>query len=270
MTELDSKPIKIPSVMTEQRLEKCLDQYYFSIDKALKKACPLGKSKERNINNPWWTHQLQQQRTELNKLYRARKRGDSEWETFKEAEKRYKIACRKAKKKDWMGFVEGQQTMESINKLCKILEANKKHMLGVMKRDDGSHTEPGCDTLQYLLKAHFPSMKNTKNTVYTEDRVETHKINKLDVAWITKDKVKEVLKIFKNKKSPGPDGLQPIVLKQLSDGKIEELIFLYKTTLVLEFTPLNGKNPISSGFLNPTKIDMIIINLGGQSRLATT
>ena len=139
-----------------------------------------------------------------------------------------------------------------------------------MKRDDGSHTEPGCDTLQYLLKAHFPSIKNTKNTVYTEDRVETHKINKLDVAWITKDKVKEVLKIFKNKKSPGPDGLQPIVLKQLSDGKIEELIFLYKTTLVLEFTPLNGKNPISSGFLNPTKIDMIIINLGGQSRLATT
>lgn len=78
MTELDSKPIKIPSVMTEQRLEKCLDQYYFSIDKALKKACPLGKSKERNINNPWWTHQLQQQRTELNKLYRARKCGDSE------------------------------------------------------------------------------------------------------------------------------------------------------------------------------------------------
>jgi len=131
--------------------------------------------------------------------------------------------------------------MESINKLRKILEANKKHTLGVMKRDDGLHTEPGCDTLQYLLKAHFPSIKNTKNTVYTEDRVETHKINKLDVAWITKDKVKEVLKIFKNKKSPGPDGLQPIVLKQLSDGKIEELIFLYKTTLVLEFTPTKWK-----------------------------
>jgi len=111
--------------MTEQRLEKCLDQYYFSIDKALKKACPLGKSKERNINNPWWTHQLQQQRTELNKLYRARKRGDSEWETFKEAEKRYKIACRKAKKKTGWALSKGSKPWKALINSVKYLKPIK-------------------------------------------------------------------------------------------------------------------------------------------------
>ena len=35
------------------------------IDKALDKACPLTKSKIFNKNNPWWTDQLEDLRTQV-------------------------------------------------------------------------------------------------------------------------------------------------------------------------------------------------------------
>ena len=240
-SELDSRPMRLPSEMTEQRLEKCVLQFYRAIDKSLKKACPLGQVKERDQNNPWWTKQLQQQRSGLNKLYRRRKQSDQHWKDYKDAEENYRKACRKAKEYDWEGFVEGQQNNESINKLRKILEANVKQTLGVMQKADGTHTEPGSNTLQYLLEAHFPSIQSTVETKYTEVRKQTREINELELEWLTVDKLKEVFKLFKNKKSPGPDGLRPTVLKQLSKNKIEELIFLYKTTLMLEFTPTKWK-----------------------------
>ena len=111
-----------------------------------------------------------------------------------------------------------------------------------MKKPDGTYTEPGSNTLQYLLKAHFPSMQSTKETQYTEISKQTREINELEVDWLTVAKLKEVFKIFKNKKSPGPDGLKPTVLKQLSKKKLEELILLYKATLMLEFTRHAGRN----------------------------
>ena len=33
---------------------------------------------------------------------------------------------------------------------------------------------------------------------------------------------------FKNKKSPGPDGLKPIIFKHLPDNIIREIEFIYK------------------------------------------
>ena len=38
--------------MTERKLEKCLDEYYSSINKALEKACPKKKPRIKDKNNP--------------------------------------------------------------------------------------------------------------------------------------------------------------------------------------------------------------------------
>ena len=98
--ELDKRPMRLPSEMTEQRLEKCVAQFYRTMDKAIKLACPIGKIKERDQNNPWWTKQLQQQRSHLNKLYRHRRKTEEQWKEYKKEEEAYKKACRKAKEYD--------------------------------------------------------------------------------------------------------------------------------------------------------------------------
>ena len=174
--------------------EMCIRDSYLIIKKALQAACPQGKVKERNSNNPWWTKQLQEHRTALNKLYCARKNSEEDWKIFKDAEKRYKRACGKAKKNDWVGFVEEQQTVDSINKLRKILEANVKHTLGVLQKEDGTHTEPGKETLQFLLKSHFPSIQETLPTKYKDTVIPAKDVYALELKWLTVEKLKEVFK----------------------------------------------------------------------------
>ena len=68
--ELDKHEIKIPPVMTERRLEKCLDSYYTTINKSLDKACPKKAPKTKDKNNPWWTKQLTEHRRIVNRLYK--------------------------------------------------------------------------------------------------------------------------------------------------------------------------------------------------------
>ena len=51
------------------------------------------------------------------------------------------------------------------------------------------------------------------------------------------DKLGEVIQSFKNKKAAGPDELKPFFLKELPRNKLEELLFIYKSMIILRCTP---------------------------------
>ena len=113
-------------------------------------------------------------------------------------------------------MVETQNSTESINKLRKILEINAKNTLGILNKGDGGTTKPGTDTLKFLLNTHFPAVTETLETEYTEYKISTETVHELQETWLTTTQLRKVFNIFKNKKSPGPDGLRPIVLKPVS------------------------------------------------------
>ena len=96
--ELRNNNIKIPNEITERTLEKCLDDYYASINKAPEKACPKKKPRIKDKNNPWWSQYLQKFRKQINKLYRNRKKSTEQWDEYKKEEKKYRNLCNKAKK----------------------------------------------------------------------------------------------------------------------------------------------------------------------------
>ena len=54
-------------------------------------------------------------------------------------------------------------------------------------------------------------------------------------------KLQTAIHQFKKKKSPGPDGLRPLVLKNLPEKCIAHIIFIYKACLMLAFTPTKWK-----------------------------
>ena len=70
-------------------------------------------------------------------------------------------------------MLESQNMLESINRLRKILETNNKRSLGILTKTDGQQTDPGKDTLEYLLNAHFPSVTETQETTYSEYKIST-------------------------------------------------------------------------------------------------
>ena len=68
--ELKNMTIYIPEEITEQKLDKMVEKINSCIDLALDKACPLTKTKIINKNNPWWTDQLEDLRTQVTNAYK--------------------------------------------------------------------------------------------------------------------------------------------------------------------------------------------------------
>ena len=231
--------IRIMDSMTSCRLEKCLEQWYTQVHNAIDKHCPKRKNKPKDKNNPWWTGKLQNQRKEIKQL----KKQNAIWQTeerqahLREKVRTYKRDCLKAKKQDWKDFNTKQNSTESINILRKILEKNKRNALGVLEKPDGSSTNPGYETLEYLMQAHFPSITPPQRVEHRDTKISTATINSTEIEGFDIGTLGEVIQTFKNKKASGPDELKPFVLKELPYNKLEELLFIYKTMILLQCTP---------------------------------
>ena len=55
--------------------------------------------------------------------------------------------------------------------------------------------------------------------------------------WINKDRVSKALTGFKAKKSPGPDGIKPIIFPFIPNSFLEQIVITYKACIALEYTP---------------------------------
>ena len=107
----------------------------------------------------------------------------------------------------------------------------------MLDKPDGTSTNPGYQTLEFLMKSHFPSITAPLAIEHKTIKISTTTINSTEIESFDIDKLEEVIQTFKNKKAAGPDGLKPFVLKELTHNKLEELLFIYKTMILLQCTP---------------------------------
>ena len=107
----------------------------------------------------------------------------------------------------------------------------------MLEKPDGTSTNPGQETLEYLMQTHFPSINPPIQVEHKDTKIITATINSTEIEGFELDKLEEVIQTFKNKKVAGRDKLQPFVLKELPRNKLEELLFIYKTMILLECTP---------------------------------
>ena len=136
---------------------------------------------------------------------------------YKEKHNEYKKHCEQAKKISWAEYKEKINSVEAANTFRKIVEGSTRRTLGTLEKPDGTITTPGTDTLEYLLTQHFPSATPIKPTVYSNKKITRTEIMEYKPDWITPERVKKALLGFKSKKSPGTDGLKPVIFKHLPD-----------------------------------------------------
>ena len=92
---------------------------------------------------------------------------------------------------------------------------------------------------------HFPdcSLINNNNqpsqvSLEADENLQQDQPQLIDsIPWIDEREVVRSLSIFDNYKSPGPDGLKPIVLKHLPPVAIGVLTGLYTAMIRLHYTP---------------------------------
>ena len=65
--------------------------------------------------------------------------------------------------------------------------------------EQATATDPGIDTLEFLMKSHFPSTTPTLPVTQKNVKISTATINSTDIAGFDMNKLEEVVQSFKNK-----------------------------------------------------------------------
>ena len=159
----------LPNLIKDEDCEKELTNIYRHINSAMKKAIPKSKAVIVDKNNPWWNQNLKTQRNTVSKLYQRQIKSPSESNInkYRTEHRLYKAACEKARKASWRKLQQGIDSIQDMNNFRKIIETGNKISLGTLTKEDGTITDPGEDTVKYLLSKHFPDGQPIKPTIYS-------------------------------------------------------------------------------------------------------
>ena len=139
------------------------------------------------------------------------------------------------KNKAWRKYKECIQTEKEMAALAKQAQKEEKRDINVLSRPDGSSTDPGAQIINLLTETHFPDSKhvtyNNRRNLPVED------IRQKFTDWIDKHKMICALQGFGKKKSPGPDGIKPLVFEHLPEEFIAIMEIIYKSAIHLGYTP---------------------------------
>ena len=127
----------------------------------------------------------------------------------------YKKECEKARLKTWRDLQTNIDDISDMNRFRKIVQGSEQVTLGTLTKENGIQTKPGIDTIEYLSQIHFNKATPLKPTPSKPNRIYETTLDNWDDNTITEEKVFAAFKTFKVKKSPGTDGIQPLILQQL-------------------------------------------------------
>ena len=111
--------------------------------------------------------------------------------------------------------------MSEYVKLNNIIQNKKRNKINTFVKPDGSSTKPGLETLDTLIKTHFPlATEQIQKKYSSENMFSKDYIKSKNDDWINPDLIKEAMALFQDKKSPGPDGIKPVLFKYLTPNLI--------------------------------------------------
>ena len=242
-TEMKKLEYKTPTVLNQGSCEDMVKGLYKCLNRSMKKAIPKSKPKLVDRNNLWWNDKLKQLRKAVGKSYKAQQKAPSEEKsnTFKDKQRAYKKECKKARLKSWRDLQSNIDDISDMRGFWKIVQGSEQVTLGKLTKDNGEQTKPGSYTIKYLSQIHFSKATPLKPTPIKPDRIFSNSLDNGDENIITEEKVLAAFKAFKVKKSPGTDGIHPLILQQLPVETIGYITKLLKICVLLGYTPTRWK-----------------------------
>ena len=237
---LSSTNYGIPEVMSMKKLDKLVERTYSALERALDASCPKIEVNCTAGKSHWANEKHDREKEKVSSLYKRAKTTKSSklWEEYRMADKNFKKMCRIDKNRAWRRYKESIQTEKEMASLAKAAQWEERRDINVLTKADGSSTDPGSETIDLLTKTHFPAATDTKHVTYNNRRnLPSQEIGRKYSDWIDKDKITTALGGFEKKKSPGPDGLKPLIFEHLPKEFIQTLELIYKSSIHLGYTP---------------------------------
>ena len=110
------------------------------------------------------------------------------------------------------------------------MKSDKSTGIGTIRKKNGEYTTTQEETLEELLEVLFPTQGAVPNT--REDPITWDTSNAVDVEKIVNEQsVKEAIMSFQPYKSPGPDGVYPVMLQKAIEELTPALINIFRQSL---------------------------------------
>ena len=238
--KLSTADYKIPSSMNMKKLDRLTSHVYKILNQALDEACPEITVSESVKTNTWATEKHEKAKEKVTALYDKAKTTNcpNTWQDYKKADADFKKMCRTDRNKAWREYKESLQTEKDMASLAKLAQREDRQEIGVLNKEDGSTSTPGKETIELLTNTHFPAATNRQHVTYNNRKAcLTTSLEDKYTEWITTHLIKQALDGFEKKKSPGPDGIKPLIFSHLPSEFIATLEVLYKSCIHLGYTP---------------------------------
>ena len=213
-------PIEINKILPHREIRSIQDLDSWaevltkSIINAYEKSCPLRKVGNKHDPNPWWNNDLAALRNKTRRLERKAKRTDQEadWDAFRDSRNTFKAEIKKTKRLSWRELCEQTEGLPPLVRLYKILKWDSNSQLGSIEKPDGSFTNSPEETLQCMLDAHLGEPEDAEPN---EERLDHSSIySEMGDVIFTEERATYAVGQFKPYKSPGGDGVYPIMLQE--------------------------------------------------------
>ena len=233
--------VPYPFLPTKKEIEKQAQELTDLLTKAFKTATKKPKQTTKKANAPWWTLELTNLRkntTHARNRYLCTKRQDHK-EIWQDLRRTYSNTIQREKRRGWKTFTTKIESLPEAQRLTRILQQGDLPSPNLVKKPDGTYTQSPSEALQHLLDVHFP--ENTpQNTPRTKPRINQKDIHN---KWIeaskivSETKIKRAIESFQPYKSPGTDGIYPIMLQKAIDAIVTNLDNIYRACLVHGYIP---------------------------------
>ena len=235
--------------MSPKKLDSLVSAMYKVLNKALNRACPMRPARVDETNLKWWNNKLDRETKKLDKQHKIAKRCRTLTETIKLKimKQKFKKMCKKEKRTSWRKYLCTLKDNDRMASLAKTLQNKEKSKLYTLTKSDGTMTEPGKETLDLLFATHFPASTPLRGVSHESidppNRGSSSEyIQQKYCHWLNETLLSKAMKKFSKKKSPGPDGVKPIVFDHLPFNFLQQLVFIYKCCIHFQYTPALWKD----------------------------
>jgi len=240
-TDLSAKVgMWIGSLNTPADIERELNKLNSAITSSFEHACPERKCSGRT-KVPWWNHELRCLRQKANKAFhKAYKSGtNQDWDQHRATRRAFKKALRRNKRQEWHNFCTRTESIHESARLYKVLGRSPTVTLGMLRLPNGQWTSNLEEAYLHLLETHFPGshvehcakQDNIPRWLPPLNFAEVKRI-------ITEDRVRWAIESMAPFKSPGKDGIYPVLLQKGLQSLLFPVCKIYQASLTLGYIPL--------------------------------
>jgi ribonuclease HI len=242
--KLNSPMMEIKSI---EDLEKNANELRERLYDAFTKSCRQKKRKTKFYDD-WYTPKLLHERRilwdEEKKVKEAKAKNSGNLEeqkrTYNEMSKKYYKSVTKTQTIDWRHKMEEVERTQDISRIHKLIDKGQNHKVGSIKKGDGSLTHDIIDSLDVLMRAHFPEceeISDPRNESIHKEPITDEAALVAIKNWTSVEKVKWAIDSLKEFKSPGEDGIFPAILHKAGDKTYEILSDLIYNSIRLRHIP---------------------------------